>query len=72
MYWITSIKDTIKWFPFLPNMKHTENILKPNKWLIPSLLNVFAMFELRLIDDIYKVEAIAISSINCKNKQVYI
>ena len=53
-------------------MEHTTNILKPNKWLIPSLLNVFAMFELRLIDDIYKVEAIAISSINCKNKQVYI
>ena len=47
-------------------MEHTENIINPNKGRIPSLLNVFAMFELRLIDDRDKVEAIAIKCINCK------
>ena len=36
-YWPTSIKDTIKWFPFLTIMEHTTNILKPNRCLIPSL-----------------------------------
>ena len=41
LYWPTSIKDTIQWFPFLTIMEHTENILKPNKGLIPSLLKVF-------------------------------
>ena len=45
-------------------MEHAENILKPNKGLIPLLLKVFAMFELRLIGDRNKVEAIAIRCIN--------
>ena len=52
MYWPTSIKDTIEWFNFRIIMKRTANILKPNKGIIRSLLKVFAMFELRLIDDI--------------------
>ena len=66
LYWPTSLKDTIQWFPFIPIMEHTANILKPNKGLIPSLLRVFAMPELLLIDDRYKVEAIAIRCISCK------
>ena len=41
-------------------MEHNANILKPNKGLSPSLLKVIAMFELRLIDDKDKVDAIAI------------
>ena len=72
LYWPTSIKDTIKWFPFLDIMEHTANILKPNKGLIISLLKVLSMFELRLIDDRDKVEAISIRCIYCKTKQVYI
>ena len=56
LYWPTLIKDTIQWFPFLTIMEHTANILKPNKGLIPSLLEAFSMFELRLFDDKYKVE----------------
>ena len=44
LYWPTSIKDTIQWFPFLAVMEHTANILKPNKGLITSLLKVFYMF----------------------------
>ena len=47
-------------------MEHTANILKPNKGITTSLLNVFAMFELRLIDNKDKVEAIAIRCINYK------
>ena len=37
LYWITSIKDKIQWFPFLTIMEHTANILKTNKGLILSL-----------------------------------
>ena len=62
------MRDIIHWFPFITIMEHTANILKPNKGLITSLLKVFAMFELRLIDDISKVEAIAIRFINCKKE----
>ena len=68
MYWPTKIQDKIQWFTFLTIMEHTANILNPNKGLIPSLLKLFAMFELRLIDDRDKVEAIAIRCINCKKE----
>ena len=51
LYWPTLIKDTIQWFPFPTIMEHTTNIIKSNKGIIPSLLKVFSMFELRLIGD---------------------
>ena len=49
-------------------MYPTENILEPDKSLIPSLLKVFVMFQLRIFYDKHNeeenfVEAIAI---NCK------
>ena len=47
-------------------MKYTTNILNPNKGIIPSLLKVFEMFELRLINDKAKLDAKAIRCINCK------
>ena len=50
LYWPNTIKDKIQWFPFITIMEHTENIINPNKGLIPSLLKVFSIFELRLID----------------------
>ena len=62
------MKDKIKWFTFLTIMEHTANILTPDKGLISSLLKVFAMFELPLIDDGDKVEAIDIRCINCKKE----
>ena len=68
LYWPYSIKDTIEWFPFLAIMGHTANILKPNKGLIPSLLKIFSVFELRLTDDRDKVEAVSIRCINCKKE----
>ena len=51
-------------------MEHTANILKTKKRIITSLLKVFAMFELRLIDDRDKLEAISIRGTNCK-KETY-
>ena len=60
-YWPTSMKDTIKWFPFLAIMEHTTHIMEKNTGVISSLLKVFALFELRLNYDkkfghrIYKV-----------------
>ena len=47
-------------------MKHTANILNPNKGLITSLLKVFVMFELSLVYERDKVESIAIMCINSK------
>ena len=58
LYWSTSIKYTIQWFPFLSIIEHTAKIQEPNKGLIPSLLKVFDMFKLCLIDEIDKMEAI--------------
>ena len=49
LYWLTSMKDKIQWYPFLTVMKHTANILNPNKGLITLLLKVFAIFQLRLL-----------------------
>ena len=49
-------------------MEHTANIIDPKQGLVTSLLKVFAMFELCLIDDINKVGAIAIRCINCKKE----
>ena len=66
LYWPTTIEYTIDWFPFLTIMEYTANILNPNKGIIPSLFKVFAMFELRLIDDRDKLEAIDIRCTNCK------
>ena len=47
-YWPTSIKYTIKWFPFIAIMEHTANITKTNNGIISSLLKVFAVSELHL------------------------
>ena len=51
-------------------MEHTANIINLNKGLTPSLLNLFAVFELHLIDDIDKVESVDIMCINCKKETV--
>ena len=48
-------------------MEHTTNILKPNKVLIPSFFKK-NMLELSLIDARDKVDAIAITCINCKKE----
>ena len=49
-------------------MEHTKNIINPKQDLITSLLKLFAMFQLRLIDDRDKVESIVIRCINCKKE----
>ena len=41
LYWPTSIKYTIQWFPCPIIMEHTTNILKPYKCIISSLLKFF-------------------------------
>ena len=58
----------MQWFTFPTIMKHTENILNPNKGLITSLLKGFEMFQLHLIDDKDEVESIAIRCINRKKE----
>ena len=65
-YWPTSIKDTINWFNFLLIMEHTANIMKTKSGMITSLLKLFAMFELRLIEDKDKLDAISLRCINLK------
>ena len=51
LYWPTSIKETIWWFPFLTIIEHTANILNPSKGIIPSLLKLFDEFQLLLFGD---------------------
>ena len=68
LYWPTTIKDIIKWFLFLAIMEHTCNITNPIKGIILSLLKLFSMFELRLIDDKDELDAIDIRCINCKKE----
>ena len=47
-------------------MENTANILKPKQGLVASLLKLFEIFELRLINYRDKLEAISIMCINCK------
>ena len=49
-------------------MEQNANIINPNKGIIPSLLKVFEMFELRLIGDNDKLDTIAIRCINSKKE----
>ena len=56
LYFPSSIRDTIQWFPFIAIIEHTANILKPNKGLIISLLKGFFMFPLRLFYDKHNEE----------------
>ena len=49
-------------------MEHTANIINPNNGLIPSLVDLFSMFDFRLFHDIDKVKAISIRCINCKKE----
>ena len=69
-YWPTSIRDTIEWFPFLTIIEHTENILKPDKGLIPSLLKVFAMLQICLFYDKHYEEGNVVNAIatRCSNR----
>ena len=50
-------------------MEHNADILNPNKGLIPSLLKVFAIFCLRLIDDRDILEAVDIMCIHCNKER---
>ena len=49
-------------------MEHTTKNIKPKQGLITSLLKVFAMFDVHLLDNRNKLEAISIRCINCKQK----
>ena len=47
-------------------MEHTANILEQNKSLIPSLLNVFSMFHLRIFYDKHNEEENILYAIDIK------
>ena len=68
LYWPTPIKDTIQWFPFPAIMKHTANIINPDKGIISSSLKASAMFELWLIVDKEKLDTIAKRCVNSKKE----
>ena len=50
-------------------MDHTANILEPNESLIPSLLNLFSMFQLRIFYYKHNKEENALGDIasKCRN-----
>ena len=66
-YWPTSIKETIKWFPFLNIMEHTENIME-KYGLMSSLLKVFDVFEIRLSYKKGILDVVYLKCINCKRE----
>ena len=49
-------------------MEHTENKMQEYKGLISSLLDIFAMFKIRLIFGDEDLDALSIKYINCKRK----
>ena len=55
----------MKWFPFLTIMEHTGNKIQQYKGLIPSLLKMFSMFEIRLSFGDDDLDALSIKCINC-------
>ena len=65
-HWPTSIKNKMQWFPFPNIMEHTENKMEENNGLISSLLNMFAMFEIRLSYGDKELDVFSIKCINCK------
>ena len=67
-HWPASIKNKMKWFPFLTIMEHTANKMQENKGLISSLLRIFSMFEIRLFSGDEDLDAFSIKCINCKRE----
>ena len=63
-----SVKETIQWFPFLTIMEHTANKIQYDKRLISSLLNMFSVFEIRLIYGDEYLDTLSIKCINYKIK----
>ena len=47
-HWPISTKKKFQWFSFLTIMVHTANKTRENNGPISSLLNMFAMFDIRL------------------------
>ena len=64
-HWPTSIKKKIQRFTFLAIMEHTANKMKENNGLISSLLNMFAVFEIRLSYGDKELYVLSIKCINC-------
>ena len=76
-YWPTSIKDVINWFPFLNIMEYTADKIYNDIILLPSLLKICPVFQMRFwydkeSDDKNDVKIVAIRCINCGIKQVYL
>ena len=69
-YCPTSIKEVINWFPFINIMDYTADNIENEITLLPLLLKMFSMFQIRFWydkehDDQNNVENIAIIFINC-------
>ena len=46
-YWLTIIKEVINWFNFLNVMEYTAYKIDNEITLLPSLLKMFSMFQMR-------------------------
>ena len=67
-HWPASIKSTIQWFPFHAIMEHNGNIMQYYTHLIPSLLKMFSMFEIRLSYGDKDLDTLCLKCINCKKE----
>ena len=68
-YWPTSTIEAIHWFPFLTIMEHIFHKIKNTITLLMLLLEVFAMFNMRLWDDneSLKKNVVNIIGTRCRN-----
>ena len=65
-HWPISIKKTIQWFTFITILEHTAKKWKKRSDII--IINVFAMFEIRLSYEDKKMDVVSLKYINCKRE----
>ena len=65
-HWPISKKKTIQWFTFITILEHTAKKWKKRSDII--IINVFAMFEIRLSYEDKKMDVVSLKYINCKRE----
>ena len=62
-YCPTIIIENIRWFTFITIIDHTEDKINNQITLLPSLLNVFSIFNMRMWDDNENLEENVVDNI---------
>ena len=70
-YWPTSIKEVINWFSFMNIMEYNADNIENEITLLPSLVKMFSMFQMRFWYDNKHDDQndMKIISIRCSNRR---